>query len=91
MLLQKSNLVFAFTRAVVYALLRDPDQVLYGRENPMFRLMTMNFMPVVGGEKCTNCKNLLLQPKNVASARKSIIAAKNARLHIGRHIKKSVR
>ncbi len=57
MLLQKSNLDFAFTRAVVYALLRDPDQVLYGRENPMFRLMTVNFT-VVGGEKCTNCKKL---------------------------------
>ncbi len=75
----------------MYALIRDPDQVLYGRENPMFRLMTVNFMPVVEVRNAPIVKNLLLQPKNVASARKSIIAAKNARLHIGRRIKKSVR
>ncbi len=70
MFLQKSKLDFAFTRAVVYALLRDPDQVLYGREDPMFRLMTMNFMPVVGGEKCTNCKKLTFTAKKCGKCKK---------------------
>ncbi len=36
----------------------------------MFNLMTMNFMPVVGGEKCTNCKRLTFTAKKCGKCKK---------------------
>ena len=65
----KSNLDFAFTRAVLYLLLCDPDVKLYA-VGDFFGFTTTNHMPKVGGTSCGCCRKLTFTAKKCGRCEK---------------------